>query len=68
MLTKLHNHVDSSRMIQSSASRNRRLPRRHKDGLRGFFWPRYPYKDTDALLQTQRALREAIADLTMSRG
>jgi histidine triad (HIT) family protein len=23
------------------------VPRRRKDGLKGFFWPRYPYKDED---------------------
>ena len=40
------------------------VPRRHKDGLKGFFWPRHPYTDEAALLQTQQALRQAIADIT----
>ena len=42
------------------------VPRRRKDGLRGFFWPRQPYKDEAALLQTQQTLRATIARL--SRG
>ena len=44
------------------------VPRRHKDGLKGFFWPRHPYTDVAALLQTQQALRQAIADITKSHG
>lgn len=39
------------------------VPRRRKDGLRGFFWPRQPYKDEVALLQTQQALRATVARL-----
>lgn len=39
------------------------VPRRHKDGLRGFFWPRQSYKDQDAILHTQTALRAAITAL-----
>ncbi|HCF59939.1 MAG TPA: HIT family protein, partial [Myxococcales bacterium] len=34
------------------------VPRRRGDGLRGFFWPRHPYRD-DAQLEEVRA---AIAD------
>jgi len=37
------------------------VPCRHKDGLKGFFWPRHPYTDEAALLQTQQALRHALA-------
>lgn len=33
------------------------VPRRKRDGLRGFFWPRIPYKDEDA----REAVRLAIA-------
>lgn len=33
------------------------VPRRHKDGLRGFFWPRNPYDDEDHA----EAVRERIA-------
>ena len=39
------------------------VPRRRKDGLKGFFWPRHPYPaeaDADAV---QSAVRAAIADL-----
>ena len=39
------------------------VPRRRKDGLRGFFWPRHPYKDKDAILKIQNLLRSTIAKL-----
>jgi histidine triad (HIT) family protein len=39
------------------------VPRRRKDGLRGFFWPRHPYRDEAHAAETARALREAIAAL-----
>jgi histidine triad (HIT) family protein len=39
------------------------VPRRRKDGLRGFFWPRQPYKDEGALVQTQQVLRATVARL-----
>jgi histidine triad (HIT) family protein len=39
------------------------VPRRRKDGLKGFFWPRRPYRDLDEILQIQSALRSAIAAL-----
>ena len=39
------------------------VPRRRKDGLRGFFWPRQKYKDEAAMLEVQEALRSAIARL-----
>jgi len=39
------------------------VPRRKKDGLRGFFWPRQPYKDQEAILKIQKTLRFAIAQL-----
>ncbi len=32
------------------------VPRRRKDGLRGFFWPRHQYKDESA----REAVRDAI--------
>lgn len=32
------------------------VPRRRRDGLRGFFWPRQPYRDDDA----REAVRDAI--------
>jgi histidine triad (HIT) family protein len=40
------------------------VPRKHRDGLRGFFWPRGRY-GTDAEAEDARdALRRALADLT----
>jgi len=39
------------------------VPRRRKDGLRGFFWPRQKYKDEAAILEVQTALRSAIETL-----
>ena len=36
------------------------IPRRHKDGLRGFFWPRQRYLNEDHIRQAQIAIREAI--------
>jgi histidine triad (HIT) family protein len=39
------------------------VPRRRKDGLKGFFWPRQPYKDEASILAVQRALRSAVAEL-----
>ncbi len=39
------------------------VPRKYKDGLKGFFWPRQPYKDRDAMLAIRDTLRNAIADL-----
>ena len=39
------------------------VPRRRKDGLRGFFWPRYPYKSEDEARAAQSAIRRAISAL-----
>jgi histidine triad (HIT) family protein len=39
------------------------VPRRRKDGLRGFFWPRAPYADAEAALAIQSSIRQAIAAL-----
>ena len=39
------------------------VPRRRKDGLRGFFWPRYPYKSDEEAEVVQQAIRGAIDDL-----
>ncbi len=36
------------------------VPRRRKDGLRGFFWPRHPYADDAALRQMRGRVRTAI--------
>ena len=39
------------------------VPRRKKDGLRGFFWPRQPYTDAAHLEQTAQAIRTTVAAL-----
>lgn len=39
------------------------VPRRRKDGLKGFFWPRQSYRDQEHLLSVAKTLRESIAQL-----
>lgn len=39
------------------------VPRRRKDGLKGFFWPRHKYQSDDEMLSTQQAIRSAVAKL-----
>lgn len=39
------------------------VPRRKGDGLKGFFWPRQPYKDDNELRAVQAAIRDAIRSL-----
>ena len=39
------------------------VPRRRKDGLKGFFWPRYPYQSEEAADAVQLAIRQALATL-----
>ena len=36
------------------------VPRRRKDGLKGFFWPRYPYKSEEEADSVQLTVRNAI--------
>lgn len=43
------------------------VPRRRGDGLRGFFWPRKPYRDREHLGQVQRDLIAAIAQQKTDR-
>ncbi len=38
------------------------VPRRPKDGLRGFFWPRQRYESDDAMATAAAAIRAALAD------
>ena len=38
------------------------VPRKQKDGLKGFFWPRQQYKSKEAAVETQNAIRSAIAE------
>jgi histidine triad (HIT) family protein len=35
-------------------------PRRKKDGLKGFFWPRYPYESQEAAINAQQAIVTAL--------
>jgi len=37
------------------------VPRRKKDGLRGFFWPRQKYESEDAARATRDAIRAALS-------
>jgi len=39
------------------------VPRRRKDGLRGFFWPRYPYKSEEEGEAIQQAIRAVVEEL-----
>ena len=36
------------------------VPRRKKDGLRGFFWPRSPYRDDVHRRETAQRIRDAL--------
>lgn len=40
------------------------VPRRRKDGLKGFFWPRQPYQSEEEVETVQAAIRRALAVLT----
>jgi histidine triad (HIT) family protein len=35
------------------------VPRRQKDGLRGFFWPRTKYESDERMAEVAAAVREA---------
>jgi len=39
------------------------VPRRRKDGLKGFFWPRNKYQDDEHLKKTEAAIRKSISEL-----
>ena len=39
------------------------VPRRRKDGLRGFFWPRQKYEDDDEMAAVAARIRAALAGL-----
>ena len=39
------------------------VPRRRKDGLKGFFWPRTKYSDQQQLNEVQSRLRSVIDEL-----
>jgi len=36
------------------------VPRRRKDGLRGFFWPRQKYRDEDQMIETAGLIRAGL--------
>jgi histidine triad (HIT) family protein len=39
------------------------VPRRRKDGLKGFFWPRNKYGSEAQIIEAQKAIQAAIATL-----
>jgi histidine triad (HIT) family protein len=39
------------------------VPRRRKDGLRGFFWPRQKYRDEEHAGEVARTVRETVESL-----
>ena len=39
------------------------VPRRKKDGLKGFFWPRQSYRDQEHVARVHESIRTAIAEL-----
>ena len=43
------------------------IPRTRGDGMKGFFWPRRPYRDEQHAAETADALRRALADLARER-
>lgn len=43
------------------------VPRRSKDGLKGFFWPRHRYRDEAEAADVTERLRAALAELGVSR-
>ena len=43
------------------------VPRRKGDGLKGFFWPRFPYKSEDDKQVIAQAIRDEVARLDTSQ-
>lgn len=39
------------------------VPRRFKDGLRGFFWPRHPYESDEQAAEVARRIRDSRRDV-----
>ena len=39
------------------------VPRKKKDGLKGFFWPRNKYENEAELLKVQKSIESAIAEI-----
>jgi histidine triad (HIT) family protein len=44
------------------------VPRRRKDGLRGFFWPRHKYESDEQAAEVAAQLRETVANLQAATG
>ncbi len=42
------------------------VPRRKGDGLKGFFWPRHPYRGQDEIMEVAEKIRAAMKDLAES--
>ena len=40
------------------------VPRRKKDGLKGFFWPRTKYKDEEEMKKVQKKIAAALQELS----
>lgn len=39
------------------------VPRKKKDGLKGFFWPRTKYRDEEHILQVRDSIQRAVAEI-----
>lgn len=44
------------------------VPRRKKDGLKGFFWPRNPYRDEEHIKEVTERLRAAVIRVRSGTG
>lgn len=44
------------------------VPRRKGDGLKGFFWPRHPYRDDEERAAVCEALRQALGQALGGKG
>lgn len=43
------------------------VPRRRKDGLKGFFWPRHPYKGQESEEKVRNSLQLAVTKLLLEQ-
>ena len=44
------------------------VPRRRKDGLKGFFWPRHPYRDEAHMEEVRKLLQDTVRALLAEAG
>lgn len=42
------------------------VPRRRRDGLKGFFWPRHKYESSEEITRVQAAIKTAVAEIKKS--